>query len=93
MKNSRKLQTAVQAVGSTGEIILFLAGFLLGKEAFIGATILILARIVIKVAMSELMYRRHQAVILEGFDEAQKAALRRRARPCGEGRTPGPIRP
>ena len=72
MKNSRRLQTAVQVVGSTGEIILFLAGFFLGKEAFAAAGILISARIVIKLAISELMYRRQQAVIKEGFEEAKR---------------------
>lgn len=68
---SRKLQTAVQIIGSTGEIFLFLAGFLLGKEAFIAASVLIFIRIIIKLVMSELMYRRQQAVIEEGFDNAR----------------------
>ena len=68
---SRKIQTAVQVVGSTGEIVLFLAGFFLGSKAFTAAAILICARIIIKLGMSELMYRRQQLIIREGFDEAR----------------------
>jgi len=67
MKTSRNIQTAIQIVGSVGDIVLFLAGFLLGKEAFAIATVLILLRILIKFTMSELMYRRHQALIKEGL--------------------------
>lgn len=70
---SRKLQTAVQVIGSTGEIVLFMAGFFLGSKAFVAAGVLILLRIVIKLAMSELMFRRHRAVIKEGFEEARGA--------------------
>ena len=70
MKKSRKIQTALQVVGSVGEIVLFLAGFFLGSKAFITAVTLIVARMVIKVVMSELMYRRQQVIIDEGFERA-----------------------
>lgn len=71
MVNSRKIQTAVQCVGSFGEVVLFLAGYFLGTKAFVAAIVLILLRIVIKLAVSELMYRRQRAVIKEGFEEVQ----------------------
>ena len=71
MNQSRQLQTAVQIVGSSGEILLFLAGFFLGAKVFIAAGILIGSRVGLKIIMSELMYRRHMAVIREGFEEAK----------------------
>lgn len=70
MKNSRKIQTAVQIVGSFGEIFLFLAGFFLGSKAFAAACGFIIARVVLKLLMSELMYNRQIAVINEGFERA-----------------------
>lgn len=71
MKNSRKLQTAVQIVGSSGEIFLFLAGFFLGSKAFAAAVGFIVARVVLKLLMSELMYNRQIAVINEGFERSK----------------------
>lgn len=71
MNRSRKIQTAVQCVGSAGEVVLFLAGYFLGTKAFVAAIVLILLRIAIKLTVSELMYRRQGAVIKEGFDNAR----------------------
>lgn len=65
MKNSRYYQTAVQVVGSVGEVILFFSGFFLGKEAFAAAFILIILRIAFKLMVSEFMYRRMKAVVRE----------------------------
>ena len=65
MKTSRHYQTAVQIIGSLGEIILFFSGFLLGKEMFYAAAILVAVRIVFKISVSELMYKRMRAVVRE----------------------------
>jgi len=65
MKSSRFYQTACQTVGSVGEIILFLAGFFLGKEMFVVALTFLAIRVAHKLVLSELMYRRSKAVIRE----------------------------
>lgn len=65
LKSSRSYQTLVQMIGSVGEIILFLSGFFLGKEMFITAFIFIIIRIIHKLIISELMYRRMKSVIRE----------------------------
>jgi len=70
MKSSRYYQTTAQIVGSGSEIILFLSGFFLGKSMFIIALSLIVLRLISKVVMSELMYKRMKAIILEGDKEA-----------------------
>lgn len=66
MKSSRYYQTVTQLVGSTSEIILFFSGFFLGKAMFVIAFILLVLRIVNKIAISELLYKRLQATIREG---------------------------
>ena len=73
MKKSRKIQTAIQIIGSVGEIVLFLAGFFLGSKAFITAAALIVTRMIIKVVMSELMYRRQQLIIDEGLERVRRS--------------------
>lgn len=65
MKSSRFYQNFVQMVGSVGEIVLFLSGFFLGKEMFITAATFLIARIIHKLVISELMYRRMKSVIRE----------------------------
>jgi len=65
MKSSRFYQTAVQMVGSVGEIILFLCGFFLGKGMFVTAVIFLVIRILHKLVISELMYRRMKSVVRE----------------------------
>lgn len=67
MKSSRFYQNCVQIVGSISEVILFLGGFFLGKEMFIVAFIFLILRMGHKIMISELMYRRSQAVINEGI--------------------------
>ncbi len=69
MKTSRFYQNWAQIIGSGSEIILFFSGFFLGKEMFIVAAILMLFRVLSKLTMSELMYKRIQAVIKEGKNE------------------------
>ena len=46
-----------------------MAGFYLGSKAFVAAIMLLLLRILIKVTVSELMYRRAKAVIREGIED------------------------
>jgi len=65
MKSSRYYQNLAQAVGSGSEVVLFLSGFFLGKEMFIAALLLIILRIISKIIMSELMYKRMKAIIKE----------------------------
>jgi len=65
MKSSRFYQTCLQLIGSVGEIILFLCGFFLGKEMFVTALIFLIIRIVHKIIISELMYRRSIVVVRE----------------------------
>jgi len=65
MKSSRFYQNAVQMIGSVGEVILFLCGFFLGKEMFITAIIFLIIRILHKITISELMYRRMKSVLRE----------------------------
>jgi hypothetical protein len=54
-----------QIVGSASEIILFLSGFFLGKELIVIAVSLFAARMLTKILISELMYKRMKAVIRE----------------------------
>lgn len=65
MRSSRFYQNAVQIVGSASEVILFFTGFFLGKGCFLIAALLLAVRIANKVTVSELMYRRMQAVVRE----------------------------
>ena len=65
MKKSRFYQNWVQIIGSVSEFVLFFSGFFLGKEMFVAALILIILRVVSKFTISELMYKRMQAVVRE----------------------------
>lgn len=69
-KKSRFYQNWVQAIGSVSEIVLFFSGFFLGKEAFITAFILLTLRIIGKLIISELMYKRMQSVVYEESDHS-----------------------
>ena len=71
MKSSRFYQTAIQMIGSVGEVVLFLCGFFLGKEMFVTAVIFLIARICHKVVVSELMYRRSITVVREEVNPEQ----------------------
>lgn len=68
-KKSRYYQNWVQTVGSVSEIVLFFSGFFLGKEAFVVAFTLLLIRVVGKLLISELMYKRMQSVVYEESNE------------------------
>jgi len=75
MKTSRSIQTAIQVVGATGDIVLFLAGYFMGTGQMVPAAIAIVWKVLTKLLISELMYRRQQAVIKEGFEAAQERGL------------------
>ena len=62
----------VQIVGSASEVVLFFSGFFLGKQMFAIAAILMIIKMISKISISELMYRRMQAVIREGNNYAKK---------------------
>lgn len=72
MKSSRFYQTTLQAVGSVGEVILFLMGFFLGKSMFLTALIFLIVRICHKIIISELMYRRSITVVREEVNHDQQ---------------------
>ena len=65
MKTSRYYQKALQFIGLGGEVLLFLSGVFLGKGQVITAIIFLILRMANKYTVSELMYRRHQALLLE----------------------------
>jgi hypothetical protein len=62
----------VQVVGSTSEIILFFAGYFLGKDMLAITAMLLLLRIANKIIISELMFKRQIAVIRENVGGAKK---------------------
>lgn len=72
MKSSRFYQNAVQTIGSVGEIILFLCGFFLGKGMFYTALIFLIVKIMHKLVISELMYRRMKCVVSEESNKEEK---------------------
>ena len=69
MKSSRHYQNWAQLVGTASEFVLFFSGFFLGKEMFIIAAMLMGFRVASKFIMSELMYKRMQAILFEGKDD------------------------
>lgn len=66
MKSSRYYQSWLQIVSRGSDILLFLCGFCLGKEAFAIAIGLIIFRLINGFVISELIYKRLQATISEG---------------------------
>ena len=71
MNSSRKIQTAIQVVGATGDVVLFLAGYFMGTGQIVPAVGAMAYKVCTKLVISELMYRRQQLVIREGFEEAR----------------------
>lgn len=65
MRRSRRIQTWVQIVGCAGELFLFFSGYMVAIGEWYGAAALVCGRIAIKLAISELMYRRNRANIRE----------------------------
>lgn len=73
MRSSRFYQNCIQTIGSVSEVILFLGGFFLGKEMFITAFAFLVLRIIHKITISELMYRRSLVVVKEGVEMKEEA--------------------
>lgn len=65
MKTSKYYQKALQIVGLGGEVLLFLSGVFLGKGQVTTAVVFLVLRMANKYAVSELMYRRHRALLAE----------------------------
>jgi len=65
LKSSAYYHNCLQVVGTLGEIALFFAGIYVGKGIWLLGLSLILIRILFKIIMSRLMYRRMQATIRE----------------------------
>jgi len=65
MRKSKYYQNALQFVGLGGEVLLFLSGVFLGKGQIATAVVFLILRMANKYTVSELMYRRHQALLLE----------------------------
>lgn len=65
LKSSRYYQNWLQIVSRSSDILLFCMGYFLGKELFIIALITLVLKIAIGFTVSELMYKRMQAVVGE----------------------------
>ena len=65
MRKSKHYQKALQLVGLGGEVLLFLSGVFLGKGQIATAVVFLILRMANKYTVSELMYKRHQALLLE----------------------------
>lgn len=61
MKRAYKLQLAVQAVGSLGEIAMFFMGYAAANKAWGGMVALLITRILIKITTGQLMFHRQRA--------------------------------
>lgn len=65
MKKSKYYQNALQLVGLGGEVLLFLSGVFLGKGQIATAVVFLILKMANKYTVSELMYKRHQALLRE----------------------------
>lgn len=72
MKSSKYYQKLLQITGRGGDILLFLCGLFLGKDAIVAALIFLVLRLVFGYTSSELVYRRLKAVIKEKGDGNEK---------------------
>jgi hypothetical protein len=78
MRSSRFYQTKIQIIGTTSEAILFFSGYFLGKEMFLVAAGLLFLRLINKLLISELMYRRSKAVVREEVERGNDTASEQR---------------
>lgn len=65
MRASRYYQTWLQIVSRSSTIFMFLSGFYLGKGDIVTAVIMLILKLVTGYSISELMYKRMQAVVRE----------------------------
>jgi len=72
LKPSKYYQRRLQIVSRGSDVVLFLMGFFLGKEAFAMALIFLLLKVSIGFTVSELMYHRMKAVVREENNELKK---------------------
>lgn len=65
MKSSRYYQSVLQVIGMGGEVLLFLSGVFVGKGETLIAICFLILKMANKYLVSDLMYRRHQALLRE----------------------------
>lgn len=61
MTKAKKLQAAVQVVGTFGEVAMFFMGFLAANKLWAGMVAMLITRIAIKLVMGQLMFHRQRA--------------------------------
>lgn len=66
MRPSKFYQGWLQLVSRGSDVLLFMMGYFLGKEIFWAALLFLAAKVVVGFTVSELMYKRMQAVVKEG---------------------------
>lgn len=69
MKTSKYYQSRLQFVSRGSDVLMFTMGYLLGKEIFWAALLVLTIKLVIGFTVSSLMYKRMQAVVKEGNDD------------------------
>lgn len=69
MRSSRYYQRRLQFVSRGSDVLMFAMGYLLGKEIFWAALLVLTVKLVIGFTVSSLMYKRMQAVIKERNDD------------------------
>lgn len=65
LRTSRFYQKWLQIVSRGSDLLLFLMGYFLGKEVFWAALVFLVAKLAVGFTVSELMYKRMQAVVRE----------------------------
>lgn len=65
LRASKFYQRWLQIVSRGSDILLFLMGYSLGKEVFWAALLFLAAKLAVGFTVSELMYKRMQAVVRE----------------------------
>jgi len=65
MRSSKYYQKWLQLVSRGSDVLLFMMGYFIGKEMFCTALLFLIVKLIIGFAISQLMYRRMQAVVGE----------------------------
>lgn len=69
MKSSKYYQKWLQIVSRSSDVLLFLMGYTLGKDAFLVALLILALKLSAGFIASQLVYKRLQAVTEEGHNE------------------------
>jgi len=65
MKSSNYYQKWLQVVSRGSDVLLFMMGYTLGRKEFWAALMFLVLKLIIGFTVSQLMYRRLQAVVKE----------------------------